>query len=68
MDKLQQITSSDTYKQILADSCGGIMYNVTNRDKYDTTEILKLWDSLTASEKDYADGIITGAMNFIQGN
>ena len=53
-------------KQILKDSFGGIMYNVANRNKYDATELLAIWDSLPAYEKENAGGIITGAINFIK--
>lgn len=55
-------------REILADSFGGVMYNVSNRDKYDTRELLQLWDALPASEREAADGIVIGAINFIQGN
>lgn len=51
--------------QVLKDSCGGLIYNVANRNKYDTSELVALWDSLTASERESAGGIIKGAMNFI---
>jgi len=65
---IDTIQSHDTYKQILADSFGGIMYNVANRNKYDEgkTELLELWEQV--ENKDCADGILKGAMNFIQGN
>lgn len=65
MDKLEQIKNNEVYKQILADSFGGIMYNVANRNKYDTTELLQLWNSLTPSEKEVAGGIMKGAINFV---
>ena len=51
--------------QVLKDAYGGIMYNVANRDKYDTVELLAIWDSLTASEQENADGLIKGAINFL---
>ena len=62
------ITNHPVMKQILADSCGGVMYNVANRNKYDTADLLNQWNKLTPSEKDSCDGIINGAINFIQGN
>jgi len=52
--------------QVLKDAYGGIMYNVANRDKYDTVELLAIWDSLTASERENADGLVGGAINFLK--
>ena len=66
MTTIQQIEQHPTYKQILADSFGGIMYNVANRGKYDTAEIVKLWQSLSEAERDSMDGIMKGAFNFIK--
>jgi hypothetical protein len=68
MDIISRIKSLEVYKQILADSFGGVMYNVANRDKYDTDYLLELWDGLTPVGKESADGIMKGAINFIQGN
>jgi hypothetical protein len=67
METLEKISNNANYKQILADSFGGVMYNVANRDKYDTTEILALWNSLADNVQDSAGGIMKGAMNFISG-
>lgn len=66
MSTIETITNNEVYKQILKDSFGGVMYNVANRDKYDTTEIVKLWTSLTPGEKDSTGGIMKGAFNFIE--
>ena len=66
MTTIQQIEQHPTYKQILADSFGGIMYDVANRGKYDTAEIVELWEQLTPAEQDSADGIMKGAFNFIK--
>ncbi len=66
MKTIEQITTNDTYKQVLADSFGGVMYDVANKDKYDTTELLALWDSLEPCEKENCGGIMTGAINFIK--
>jgi hypothetical protein len=65
MSIIEQIHNNSVYKQILADSFGGIMYNVANRNKYDTTELLQLWGALTPSERDSVGGITKGAINFI---
>ena len=66
MTTIQQIEQSPVYKQILADSFGGIMYNVANRGKYDTAEIVELWQSLSEAERDSVGGIMKGAFNFIK--
>jgi len=60
------IETTPVYKQIIADSFGGVMYDVGNRGKYDATEILKLWDEMTQAEQDNANGIIKGAINFLK--
>ena len=52
--------------EILKDSFGGVLYNLANKNKYDTVELLQLWDSLNESEKESAGGIIKGAMQFIK--
>lgn len=68
MNKIEQIKENEVYKQVLADSFGGVMYNVANRNKYDCTEIIKLWDEATSSEKESAGGILKGAINFLKEN
>lgn len=65
---LNQITDNETFKQVLDDSMGGLIYDVANLDKYDTTELLKLWEALSPAEREAANGIVTGAINFLQGN
>ena len=67
MNVIEQINNHPVYKQILADSFGGVMYNIANRDKYDTTELLTLWNSATPGEQSVAGGIMKGAMNFVSG-
>jgi|GEM_PF-2816705 len=63
---MQQIQEHETMKQILADSYGGIVYNVANKNKYETTELKELWNQLNPNEQDSMGGIIKGAMNFIK--
>lgn len=63
MNKLQELL-----QPVLNDSFGGVMYNVANRNKYDTTEILKAWAELSAAEQESVGGIIKGAINFVSGN
>jgi len=65
MNKLETITNNEVYKQVLQDSFGGIMYDVANQDKYNATELLELWDSLTPDEQESAGGIVRGAMQFL---
>jgi hypothetical protein len=62
---IKTIERNPVYQQIIKDSCGGILYNVANRGKYDTTELLPLWQSMNESEKAAAGGIIRGAMRFM---
>ena len=61
---------NELLKPVLADSFGGIMYNVANRGKYNTSAILEAFEALTAPEKSLAksSGTINGALNFIKGN
>ena len=59
------IEENPVYKQILADSFGGIMYNVANRDKYETSELLRLWDSMTPAGRESSGGIMAGAISFV---
>lgn len=66
MTTLQQIKDNATYQQVLADSCGGLLYNVANQGTYDAGEVLALWDSLTPSEQSSAGGIMRGAMQFLK--
>ena len=66
MTTIETIQQHPAYKQIMADSFGGIMYNVANRGKYDTTEIVELWQSLSEAEQDSVGGIMKGAFNFIK--
>ena len=62
---MNEILEHPVYKQILADSFGGVMYNVANRGKYDTTEIVQLWNNLSPAYQNAAGGIMQGVFNFI---
>ena len=68
MNIIETIKASPVYKQIIADSFGGIMYNVANRDKYEAEAIQALWYSMPAVERERAGGIIKGAFNFLKGD
>jgi len=67
-EMLESIEKHPTMVQIHADSFGGVMYNVANRDKYDTADLLAKWDALDASEKESFNGLVKGAINFIKSN
>ena len=67
-DTINKIKNNETYKQILNESCGGILYNIKNQNKYDTKELLELYNSLTEQEKNSLDGIMEGVINFINGD
>lgn len=67
-DTLEQINNNEVYQQVLKDSFGGVMYDVANYGKYDSSELLNLWDSLSANEQSAAGGIMKGAMHFLKGN
>lgn len=66
MNKLEQIQEHPVYKQILADSFGGVMYNVANRGKYQTVNLESLWQALTPAERESAGGITKGVFNFLK--
>ena len=66
MTTIETIQQHPIYKQIMADSFGGIMYDVANRGKYDTAEIVELWEQLTPAERESVGGIMEGAFNFIK--
>lgn len=59
---IKQITENEVYKQVMKDSHGGVMYDVSNT--YDAEEILDLWEKV--HDKDAQDGIIRGAMDFLK--
>lgn len=54
---IEHIKNHSAYKKVLADSFGGIMYNLANQGKYDASEVLQIWSNLTPSEQSSADGI-----------
>ena len=67
MEKREQIKSNPVYKQVIKEACGGVMYNIANRGKYNDKEIIAIWESMTQSEKDGSDGNLKGAMSFLLG-
>ena len=65
---IETIQNHPTYKAVLADSFGGVMYDVANRGKYDgAQQLIKLWGNLTPSEQGVAGGIMRGAIGFLKG-
>jgi len=66
MTTIETIQQHPVYKQMLADSFGGIVYDVANRGKYDTAEIETLWAKLTPAERESVGGIMKGVFNFIK--
>lgn len=67
MSNLEKIKSHPTYKQVLSDSCGGLMYDVSKQGSYDAAEVLAQWDAMSESEQSAAGGIMRGAMSFLKG-
>lgn len=68
MDNITRINSLEVYKQILADSFGGVMYDVANRNKYDKEQVsymLEVWDGTTPAGQESAGGIMKGVMHFL---
>ena len=66
---IEAIEANPFYQQILADSFGGIMYDVANRNKYDEGKdtLLKLWEQ-AGNYQESAGGIMKGAMSFLKGD
>lgn len=59
MTKEEQIKNHPTYKQVLNDSFGGVMYNVANIGKYEGAQsVINIWDSMTPSEQSVSGGIL----------
>jgi hypothetical protein len=65
MNTIKEIQDNEVYKQIIADSFGGVMYNVANRGKYNADHILFLWLNMPKTEREVAGGIMKGAFNFL---
>lgn len=65
---MEKIRNSEVLKQVLADSFGGVMYNVANRNKYDCKQLLKDWNALTDSEQSSFGGCVAGAIGFLKDN
>lgn len=68
LSNTEKIENSAVYKQIMKDSYGGVIYDVANRNKYETEELLQWWNSMGRSEQSMAGGIMAGAFNFLRGD
>ena len=66
LQRVDEIRNNEVFKQVLKDSFGGVMYNVANYGKYDSAEVLRLWDAMTPQEQGSVDGIVKGAIHFLQ--
>ncbi len=64
---VEEIKRMDTYKQILKDSFGGVMYNVANKDKYnkDINKKFIQLEKMNFNIWDQTDGIFRGVHGFI---
>jgi len=66
---VEEIKEMDTYKQIVKESCGGILYNTANKDKYNK-DINKKFQELKDMNFDVwysTDGIFRGVYAFVMG-
>jgi len=64
---VQELKDNAEFKKVLADSFGGVMYNLANVDKYNTEEIFAIWDRIPKAAQGGAGGIVEGAINFLLG-
>jgi hypothetical protein len=67
MNTLQDILNDETYKQVLRDSYGGVMY-MTSPGDYESSDLIEIWLGLPNVEKERANGITNGVINFLKGN
>ena len=64
-NNLNQIEENETYQKILKDSFGGIIYDASKKQSYDSKEILKLWKNTHTAYKESSGGIMKGVFNFL---
>jgi hypothetical protein len=64
---VNQIKDMNTYKQIIKDSFGGVMYSTENKNKYDKDIILKFkeLEKINLDIWNITDGIFRGVWSFI---
>ena len=64
---IEKIENNKTYNEILKDSYGGIMYGLNTKDKYETTELMKLFNEFINKYGIlYLNGIMKGVYDFIK--
>ena len=66
-DLVGEIKEMNTYKQIVKDSFGGVMYNVANKEKYnkDINKKFKQLEKMGFDIWNTTDGIFRGVYTFI---
>ncbi len=64
---IENIKNHLVYKQVMSDSFGGIMYTEGTHTKYDSEEVLAMWDALPESVQGASGGIMKGAISFLKG-
>jgi len=62
---MKEILENKVYQQILKDTFGGVLYQEGTQNKYDSKELLSLWNKLSLAEKEFAGGIMKGVFNFL---
>jgi FixJ family two-component response regulator len=65
VDNVERLKNNKVLKEIIKDSFGGVMYVQKDKSKYDTKELISIYNLLTSDEKDLLDGVTTGAINYI---
>lgn len=65
-EKIELIKNHPVMEEVLKDSFWGILYNVANLWKYNSSEILSIYGELSNSEKESLDWITKGAIHFLQ--
>jgi len=60
---MADFTSNPIYQQVLKDSFGGIMYDVSNKGKYDAADLIA---DMEAYGVNRLDGIAKGAYDFLK--
>lgn len=66
MSGIDEIKNHPVIEEVLEDSFWGVIYDEANRWKYDTEEVLSLWEKLNGSEKESVGWIIQWAIDFLQ--
>ena len=63
---IKEIENNETYQEILKDYYSGIMYGLNTKDKYETSELMKLFNEfINKFGISLFDGIMKGVYHFI---